>query len=156
MLAQLTELIPGSDLWPQFTRNLSEQFEARLVNVVINQSPSIFLKGMSDSIIPIIVSHGEGKAEWQNEKDLHHNVASNLVALQYVNNYGQVTQTYPANPNGSSQGVTGLTTQDGRVTIMMPHPERCVLTKQFSWHPKDWSEESPWRQMFYNVRKWVG
>ncbi|MCK5525116.1 MAG: phosphoribosylformylglycinamidine synthase [Thiomargarita sp.] len=149
MMAQLRDLIPGASHWPNFVRNQSEQFEARLVMVEVTDSPSIFLKGMAGSRLPVVVSHGEGRVE---------NVAieNDLVALRYVNNYGAVTESYPANPNGSPDGITGLTTPDGRFTIMMPHPERLFLSTQYSWLPDDWQNENgPWMQMFWNARNEV-
>ncbi|MDM8563172.1 phosphoribosylformylglycinamidine synthase subunit PurQ, partial [Candidatus Marithioploca araucensis] len=149
MMAQLRDLIPGASHWPNFVRNQSEQFEARLVMVEVTDSPSIFLKGMAGSRLPVVVSHGEGRVE---------NVAieNDLVALRYVNNYGTVTESYPANPNGSPDGITGLTTPDGRFTIMMPHPERLFLSTQYSWLPDDWQNENgPWMQMFWNARNEV-
>jgi phosphoribosylformylglycinamidine synthase len=156
MLSQLQSLIPGSDHWPTFARNQSEQFEARLSLVKVRQSPSIFFQEMEDSVIPIIVSHGEGQACFKNHEDQNLLLEDNLVPLQYVNNYGDITDQYPANPNGSVQGITALTNQDGRVTLMMPHPERGFRTVQFSWYPADWHPEySPWIKMFANARKWL-
>jgi len=154
MMAQLRHLIPGAEQWPIFVRNESEQFEARLTMVEVTSSPSIFLQNMAGSRLPIVVSHGEGQVEFGN-KNLAHQ-PSNLVALRYVNNYGQVTESYPANPNGSSKGITSVTTPDGRFTIMMPHPERLFLSHQYSWLPDDWTDEAgPWMQMFWNARRWV-
>jgi len=150
MLAALKELIPGADNWPEFLKNTSEQFEARVVSVKIQESPSILLKGMEGSIIPVPTAHGEGRAELHGQKP-----DMNLVSAQYVDNYGMVTENYPANPNGSPQGITALTTADGRATIIMPHPERAFLSRQLSWHPAGWSEESPWIQIFHNARTWV-
>ncbi len=145
MLAQLQELIPGAS-FPNFTRNLSEQFESRLVMVKILESASVFFQGMADSRLPIVVAHGEGRVTAT--------VANELVTLQYINNVGCVTENYPTNPNGSKSGVTGLTTTDGRVTIMMPHPERLFLSSQYSWLPDSWDDENgPWMQMFWNARK---
>jgi phosphoribosylformylglycinamidine synthase len=152
MLSQLKELIPGSDHWPQFERNISEQFEARFSLVEIVESPSILLKGMAGSTMPIAVAHGEGRAEFASTND----VDNALVAMRYVDNYGKPTERYPNNPNGSPRGITALTTTDGRVTIMMPHPERVTRTVQHSWHPDDWGKEGPWLRLFHNARKWVG
>jgi phosphoribosylformylglycinamidine synthase len=163
MMAQLRDLIPGATQWPHFVRNHSEQFEARLVMVEILRSPSIFLQDMEGARLPIVVSHGEGKAEFPENPNafpftpVQQVVANGLVTLRYVNHHGQVTQTYPYNPNGSPLGVTGLTTPDGRFTIMMPHPERVFLRHQYSWLPSTWQEaEGPWMQMFWNARRWLG
>jgi len=152
MLSQLKELIPGSDHWPQFERNISEQFEARFSLVEIVESPSILLKGMAGSTMPIAVAHGEGRAQFASTND----VDNALVSMRYVDNYGKPTERYPNNPNGSPRGITALTTTDGRVTIMMPHPERVTRTVQHSWHPDDWGKEGPWLRLFHNARKWVG
>jgi phosphoribosylformylglycinamidine synthase len=152
MLSQLKELIPGSDHWPRFERNTSEQFEARFSLVEIVDSPSVLLKGMAGTIIPIAVAHGEGRADFGETGSLK----DSLVAMRYVDNYGQVTSHYPQNPNGSPEGITALTTTDGRVTIMMPHPERVIRTVQHSWHPDNWSKDGPWLRLFHNARKWVG
>jgi phosphoribosylformylglycinamidine synthase len=150
MLANLKELIPGAEDWPRFLKNSSEQFEARLVSVKVKKSPSIFFKDMEDSIIPVPVAHGEGRAEFGGR-----NFDDKLVGLQYVDNFGEVTRQYPLNPNGSPEGITALTTKDGRATIMMPHPERAFLTKQLSWHPDEWGENSPWFKIFQNARQWA-
>ncbi|MDM8566131.1 phosphoribosylformylglycinamidine synthase [Candidatus Halobeggiatoa sp. HSG11] len=145
MLSQLQELIPGAK-FPKFTGNLSEQFESRLVMVKIVESTSVFLQGMAGSCLPIVVAHGEGRVDER--------VANDLVALRYIDSNGWITENYPANPNGSNSGVTGVTTPDGRVTIMMPHPERLFLSSQYSWLPNSWSEkEGPWMQMFWNARR---
>jgi phosphoribosylformylglycinamidine synthase len=150
VLAALKELIPGADNWPAFLRNTSEQFEARVVTTQVNDSPSIFFKGMAGLILPVPVAHGEGQAVFEGRPD------NDLVVAQYVDNYGEVTEQYPANPNGSPEGITALTTPDGRATILMPHPERAWLSRQLSWHPADWQEYSPWFQMFINARAWTG
>ena len=156
MLAQLKDIISGADHWPVFLRNESEQFEARLVMVEVQKSPSIFLNGMEGSRIPLVVSHGEGRSSYTLEESKQA-IEKGIVSLSYITNSGEVADQYPANPNGSELGLTGLTTTDGRVTIMMPHPERVFLKKQFSWLPDDWKQEdSPWMQMFRNARKWVG
>jgi phosphoribosylformylglycinamidine synthase len=149
-LAALKEIIPGADTWPEFLRNQSEQFEARVVTVRINETPSIFFKGMAGSRLPVPTAHGEGRAEFHGQK-----IDKKLVSAQYVDNFGKVTETYPANPNGSPEGITALTTPDGRATIIMPHPERVFLTRQLSWHPADWDEESPWFKIFQNARAWA-
>jgi len=154
MMSSLHELIPGTDAWPQFVRNDSEQFEARVSMVEVQESPSILLAGMSGSHLPIAVAHGEGRAEFvRNSADIAED--SGLVSLRYVDNYGEVADSYPANPNGSPHGITGMTTTDGRFTIMMPHPERVFRTAQFSWHPDEWGEDGPWLRMFRNARCWV-
>lgn len=156
MLSQLKPLIPGAEHWPTFGRNQSEQFEARLSLVKVRQSPSLFFQEMEDSVIPIVVSHGEGQTQFNESQDASILLEKNLVPLQYVNNYGDVTEHYPANPNGSLQGITALTNSDGRFTIMMPHPERVFRTVQFSWHPPEWHPEfSPWIKMFDNARRWL-
>jgi len=152
MLSQLSELIPGSDHWPRFERNISEQFEARFSLVEIVESPSILLKDMAGSMMPIAVSHGEGRADFSETGSLE----QALVAVRYVDNYGQATEQYPQNPNGSPSGITALTTTDGRVTIMMPHPERVIRSVQHSWRPESWGKEGPWLRMFQNARHWVG
>jgi phosphoribosylformylglycinamidine synthase len=156
MLSQLQSLIPGANAWPLFERNESEQFEARLALVNIPESPSILLRGMAGSVLPIVVSHGEGYANFPSDELRTKAQQDNHVALRYVDNVHRVTEVYPANPNGSPQGITGLTTQDGRATIMMPHPERIFRTTQMSWHPDEWGEYSAWMRMFRNARKWVG
>ena len=150
MLSHLRELIPGSDHWPRFLRNRSEQFEARLSLVEILESPSLFLEGMAGSRLPIATSHGEGRVEFDNEIDRFS--SSYTIAVRYVDNFGNVAQTYPANPNGSHDGICGLANDDGRVTIMMPHPERVARTLQNSWHPEEWGEDGPWMRMFRNAR----
>ncbi len=152
MLSQLKELIPGSDHWPRFSRNLSEQFEARFSLVEIVDSPSVLLKGMAGSVMPIAVAHGEGRVDYSETGT----EAEAIVAMRYVDHYGKATETYPLNPNGSKGGVTALTTEDGRVTIMMPHPERVTRAVQHSWHPDNWGKEGPWARLFQNARRWVG
>jgi phosphoribosylformylglycinamidine synthase len=155
MLSALKELIPGAADWPSFERNLSEQFEARLSMVQVNDSPSIFFKGMAGSQMPIPVAHGEGRAVFANQANLRQAKSQQLIPLQYIDHDGQVADHYPANPNGSPQGITALTSLDGRATIMMPHPERAFLTQQYSWHPADWPIEGPWLRLFQNARTWV-
>ncbi len=155
MLSNLQELIPGTTAWPRFVRNESEQFEARLVMVEVQSSRSVFLDGMAGSRLPIAVAHGEGRTEF-GVGDLEALTQSGQVAMRYVDHQGQATTRYPYNPNGSDQGITGLTNDDGRVTIMMPHPERLFRTAQFSWHPENWGEDGPWLRMFRNARKWLG
>lgn len=155
MLSALKELIPGTELWPRFLKNTSEQFEARLINVQINESPSLFFKGMAGSILPVPVAHGEGRAMFNSDDAMQQALEEELVPWQFVDGDKTVTETYPRNPNGSPLGITSLTTPDGRATIVMPHPERVFLTRQLSWHPDDWGENSPWFTMFQNAREWV-
>jgi phosphoribosylformylglycinamidine synthase len=155
MLAALKDLIPGTELWPKFLRNRSDQFEARLSLVEIVDSPSVLLRGMAGSRIPIVTAHGEGRAAFSSPDVLARCDAS-LTALRFVTNGGATAERYPANPNGSPNGIAGLCNADGRVTIMMPHPERVFRTVQMSWHPADWGECSPWQQLFDNARSWVG
>lgn len=156
MLSALKELIPGSDHWPRFLQNRSGRYEARLVSVKINDSKSILFNGMAGSILPVPTAHGEGRAVFESTSELEYSLKNNLVCGQYVDNYGKVTDQYPLNPNGSEQGITSLTSQDGRATIIMPHPERVFLTKQLSYHPIDWPDESPWFKIFQNARDWIG
>ena len=154
MLSHLKELIPGAENWPRFLRNKSEQFEARLSLVEVVESPSLFLHGMAGSRMPIATSHGEGRAEFADDTARY--ASSYTVALRYVDNYGEVADRYPANPNGSHDGICGLSNEDGRVTIMMPHPERVALARQNSWHPDDWGDDGPWMRMFRNARVAIG
>jgi phosphoribosylformylglycinamidine synthase len=156
MLSNLHELIPGSEGWPRFVRNQSEQFEARLVMVEVTSSPSAFLDGMTGSRMPIAVAHGEGRVEFASGTSAKALSDNELVALRYVDNRGRETTRYPYNPNGSESGITGITTRDGRVTIMMPHPERVFRAVQHSWRPDTWQEDGPWLRMFRNARKWFG
>jgi phosphoribosylformylglycinamidine synthase len=155
MMSNLHELIPGTEFWPHFVRNRSEQFEARVAMVQIQESASIFLQGMAGSRLPIAIAHGEGHAEFESEEALLEADLSGTVALRYVDNHGKVTEAYPANPNGSPRGITGLTSRDGRVTIMMPHPERVFRAVQNSWRPDEWQEDGGWMRMFRNARVWV-
>jgi phosphoribosylformylglycinamidine synthase len=157
MMSNLHELIPGADNWPRFVRNESEQFEARVAMVEVLKSPSLFLAGMEGSRMPIAVAHGEGRAEFA-DADMGPALAlrDHRVAMRWVNNYGDPTEIYPYNPNGSPLGITGLTTADGRVTIMMPHPERVFRAVQHSWGLDTWGEDGPWMRMFRNARAWVG
>ncbi|MGB1200942.1 phosphoribosylformylglycinamidine synthase [Cognaticolwellia aestuarii] len=156
MLSNLKEIIPGAQAWPRFVQNKSERFEARFSLVEIQENPSIFFDGMAGSRMPIAVSHGEGRAEFSSDDAIDAANESGTVAMRYVDNYGHITETYPANPNGSPDGITALTTTDGRVTIMMPHPERVFRTVANSWHPDEWQEDSPWVRMFRNARKFIG
>lgn len=153
MMSTLSELIPGADLWPRFVRNRSERFEARFSLVKVTESPSLLLQGMVGSQMPIAVSHGEGFAEFRNAEQLAQLEAQNLVGLRFVDHYGNPTEQYPLNPNGSVKGITAVTTKDGRSTIMMPHPERVFRTVSNSWHPDNWGEDSPWMRLFRNARK---
>ncbi len=152
MMSALKSLIPGADAWPRFERNKVEQFEARFTMVELPESPSLFFGGMAGSRLPVVISHGEGRAEFDSAEQ-QSNV---LVAMRYLDNAGLPTEVYPYNPNGSPAGITGVTTADGRFSIMMPHPERVFRTVQMSWHPAELGEDSPWLRMFGNARKWVG
>ena len=154
MLSNLHELIPGSDHWPHFVRNHSEQFEGRTALVQVQENDSIFFQGMAGSHMPIAIAHGEGHAEFANDEQRQ--ACESKVALRFVDGYGQVTQDYPANPNGSVNGITGLTAASGRVTIMMPHPERVYRSCTNSWVDSAWGEDGPWMRMFRNARVWVG
>ncbi|MGV7092303.1 phosphoribosylformylglycinamidine synthase [Siccibacter turicensis] len=156
MMSNLRELIPGSDLWPRFVRNQSDRFEARFSLVEVTASPSLLLQGMVGSHMPIAVSHGEGRVEVRDAAHLAQIESKGLVALRYIDNVGNVTETYPANPNGSPNGITAVTSESGRVTIMMPHPERVFRTVANSWHPAEWGEDSPWMRIFRNARKQLG
>jgi phosphoribosylformylglycinamidine synthase len=155
MMSNLHELIPGTEFWPHFVRNRSEQFEARVAMVQVQESSSIFLRGMAGTRMPIAIAHGEGHAEFESEEALLEADLSGCVSLRFVDTHGKVTETYPANPNGSSRGITGLSSRDGRVTIMMPHPERVFRAVQNSWRPDEWQEDGGWMRMFRNARVWV-
>jgi phosphoribosylformylglycinamidine synthase len=155
MLSNLKSLIPGAEHWAHFVQNQSARFEARAAMVEIQQSPSILLKGMQGSRMPIAVSHGEGQAEFALENQLASLEQENLVSMRFVDNYGKVTRQYPANPNGSVNGITGLTSNDGRATIMMPHPERVFRAVSNSWRDPSWAEDSPWMRMFRNARVFI-
>lgn len=156
MLSQLKSIIPGTETWPSFHRNTSEQFEARFSLVKIEETPSIFLQGMHGSVIPVVVSHGEGRAVFDTISDISSACSDQLVAMRYVDHHHQVSERYPYNPNGSHQGVTSLTSKNGRVLIMMPHPERVYRTVQNSWYPNSWGEDGPWLRLFRNARQFVG
>jgi phosphoribosylformylglycinamidine synthase len=151
MMSSLKSIIPGAAHWPKFTRNVSEQFEARFAMVEVLESPSIFFKGMVGTHAPIAVSHGEGFANFAHTG----NEQAVQVALRFIDNRGNATETYPLNPNGSPGGITSVTTEDGRFTVMMPHPERVFRSVINSWHPDGWGEDGPWMRMFYNARSWV-
>ncbi|OIO71928.1 MAG: phosphoribosylformylglycinamidine synthase [Zetaproteobacteria bacterium CG_4_9_14_3_um_filter_49_83] len=150
MMSRLKDMIPGAQDWPVFERNRSEQFEARLLQVEVMDSPSIFLQGMAGSRLPLVVAHGEGRAVFDSPEQQQRAHA----ALRYVHG-GQAATRYPFNPNGSPDGLTGFTTEDGRFSIMMPHPERLFRTAQYSWHPDHWGEDGPWLRIFRNARVWV-
>jgi phosphoribosylformylglycinamidine synthase len=152
MLSNLKDIIPGAQHWPQFLRNTSEQYEARLATVEVIDSPSLFLRDMAGSHIPVVVAHGEGRVDFLRECS----PSKSNACLRYVDNRGRPTEDYPLNPNGSPGGLTGFTAADGRVTIMMPHPERVFRSVQMSWHPAEWGEDSPWMRIFRNARAWVG
>jgi phosphoribosylformylglycinamidine synthase len=153
MLSNLRELIPGAWNWPHFVRNRSEQFEARTLLLEVQETPSILLSGMAGSRIPIAVAHGEGRVEFRDAA--HRAAARPIVVTRYLENDGRIAERYPANPNGSPEGIAGLTTEDGRVTIMMPHPERVFRAVQNSWRPDDWGVDGPWMRLFRNARVWV-
>jgi len=156
MMSNLRSIIPGSEHWPHFVRNTSEQFEARFSMIEVCETPSIFMKDMAGSKIPIAVSHGEGRAEFISSEQVDATNNSGLVTTRFINNYGEVTEQYPSNPNGSPFGITGLTSVDGRVTIMMPHPERVARSVQNSYASSEWGEDGPWMRMFRNARVWIG
>lgn len=156
MMSNLHELIPGAEHWPHFVQNASERFEARFVSLKIEKTSSVLFQGMEGSVLPIAVAHGEGRAEFSSASAAKACSESGLVALRYVDNFHNVTEQYPLNPNGAPFGITGLTTRDGRVTIMMPHPERVFRTVQYSWHPDHWGEDGPWMRMFRNGRAFIG
>jgi phosphoribosylformylglycinamidine synthase len=151
MMAQLRDIIPGAEHWPTFQRNASEQYEARLALLEVGESPSVFLRGMAGSRIPVAVAHGEGRAVFADVIDQ----GAVDVAARYVEG-GRVAERYPANPNGSPDGIAGVASRDGRATILMPHPERTLRSANFSWAPADWPEDSPWQRMFRNARVWLG
>ncbi|WP_076591489.1 phosphoribosylformylglycinamidine synthase [Herminiimonas arsenitoxidans] len=152
MMSNLKSIIPGAQAWPKFTRNKAEQFQARFSMVEVADSPSIFFNGMAGTQSAIAIAHGEGYADFS----LTGNIDEALVAMRFVDNKGRATETYPYNPNGSPQGITSVTTPDGRFTVLMPHAERVFRSVQQSWHPEAWGEDSPWMRMFRNARKWIG
>jgi phosphoribosylformylglycinamidine synthase len=156
MMSALHSIIPGSGHWPRFVQNRSERFEARLVSVKIEKSPSVLFAGMEGSVLPLVTAHGEGFAEFADAAATKACSESGLVCARFVDNRQQVTEQYPLNPNSSPFGMTAFTTTTGRVTILMPHPERVFRTVQMSWHPADWPEDSPWMRLFRNARAWVG
>jgi len=169
MLSNLKSIIPGAATWPRFVQNLSERYEGRYVSVHIEESPSVLLAGMAGSVIPIAVAHGEGRAEFPNDAAARAFSAGGLVAGRFVDHQQSraiakgatpavpiFTDRYPLNPNGSPYGMTLLTSATGRVTIMMPHPERVFRSACMSWSPPDWPEDSPWMRLFDNARSWAG
>jgi phosphoribosylformylglycinamidine synthase len=156
MVANLHAIIPGAAHWPKFVRNLSEQYEARVALVRVEQSPSVLFRGMHGSILPIVVAHGEGQAEFRADGARNLLEAHGGVALRWVDTRGRATQVYPANPNGSTAAIAAVCSDDGRVTITMPHPERVFRTVQHSWAPSDWGEDSGWMRLFRNARVWLG
>jgi len=155
MMSNLHSIIPGSEHWPHFVRNKSEQFEARFAMVEVLESPSLFFNGMAGSLMPIAVAHGEGFAEFSDTAMVNSVLDDKLVTMRFVDYNSAPTELYPFNPNGSPQGITGLTTRDGRFSIMMPHPERVFRAVQHSWHPSDWTEDAPWMRMFRNARRYI-
>jgi phosphoribosylformylglycinamidine synthase len=156
MLAALAELIPGSDLWPRFRRNRSEQFEGRVALVEVLSTVSPFFEGMTGSILPIAVAHGEGRATFSSAQGAERLLAEGGVALRYVDNHGRPTDRYPANPNGSPAGIAGIVSRDGRVAATMPHPERVYRAVQNSWRPSTWDEDGGWLRLFRNARRALG
>ncbi|WP_101757402.1 phosphoribosylformylglycinamidine synthase [Oceanicoccus sp. KOV_DT_Chl] len=156
MMSNLKSLIPGAEHWPRFVRNLSEQFEARVALVQVPESPSILFQGMAGSHMPVAIAHGEGRAEFTDAAHQQAMADSGKVALQYIDNHLHITEQYPANPNGSPAGISGVSSADGRVTIMMPHPERVFRAVQNSWQPEGWAEDGAWMRLFRNGRHWLG
>jgi phosphoribosylformylglycinamidine synthase len=152
MMSNLKSIIPGAHAWPKFTTNKSEKFEARFAMVEVLDSPSIFFNGMAGTQTAIAIAHGEGYADFSQTG----NISEAVAAMRFVDNHGVATEAYPYNPNGSPQGLTSVTTADGRFTVMMPHAERVFRSVQQSWHPEAWGEDSPWMRMFRNARKFVG
>jgi phosphoribosylformylglycinamidine synthase len=155
MMSLLHELIPGAGNWPTFERNRSEQFEARVSLLKVAASPSIFMQGMQNSVFPIAVAHGEGLVRFANNSSHSQLKIAQAISVQYVDNHDQVTEHYPENPNGSPAGIAGVCSKDGRVTIMMPHPERVFRAVQNSWRADDWIEDAPTMRMFRNARAWL-
>ena len=151
-ISTLAEIIPGAENWPRFVRNKSERFEARAAMVKINDTNSLWFKGMAGSHMPIAVSHGEGRVEFKTPENLTALQAQNLIVAQYIDSHLNVTETYPANPNGSALGITAISNVDGRIAAMMPHPERVFRAVSNSWYPEDWSEDGAWMRIFRNAR----
>jgi phosphoribosylformylglycinamidine synthase len=160
MFAELADIIPGAEHWPRFTTNQSERFEARLSQVEVLDSPSLFFAGMAGTRLPIAVAHGEGFANFAHRGNQAAITQGGLAAMRYTDHFGQPTETYPLNPNGSPGGLTAVTTADGRFTAMMPHPERVFRNVQMSWTDLSGTggldAASPWMQLWRNARKWVG
>ncbi|NDG45276.1 MAG: phosphoribosylformylglycinamidine synthase, partial [Gammaproteobacteria bacterium] len=156
MMAGLKSLIPGAEDWPDFTANLSGQFESRMVMTEILDSESMFFSGMQGARLPVVVAHGEGRASFSDPQAIERLGRAGQISLRFVDNAGLAMERYPYNPNGSPDGITGLSAADGRVTIMMPHPERLFRTVTNSWYPKEWGEHGPWLRMFQNARAFVG
>jgi phosphoribosylformylglycinamidine synthase len=152
MMSNLKSIIPGAHAWPKFTTNKSEKFEARFSMVEVLDSPSIFFQGMAGTQTAIAIAHGEGYADFTQTG----NIGEAIGALRFIDNKGAATEAYPYNPNGSPQGLTAVTTADGRFTVMMPHAERVFRSVQQSWHPESWGEDSPWMRMFRNARQFIG
>jgi phosphoribosylformylglycinamidine synthase len=152
MLAHLKSIIPGAEHWPTFARNASEQYEARLVTLEVLDAGSILFRGMAGSRIPVVTAHGEGRAVFAEGSK----AGKATACVRFVDNRGKATDTFPYNPNGSPDGLAGFTAASGRVTILMPHPERVFRTVQMSWHPREWGEDSPWMRIFRNARVFVG
>jgi phosphoribosylformylglycinamidine synthase len=156
MFAELAQIIPGAEAWPRFTTNRSERFEARLGQVEVLDTPSLFLQGMAGSRLPIAVAHGEGFANFEKQLGGRGDPSQVIAAMRFTDSQGKPANSYPANPNGSPDGLTAVTTADGRFTAMMPHPERVFRNVQMSWTPLDISALSPWMQLWHNARRWVG
>ena len=156
MMAGLKSLIPGAEDWPNFTANLSGQFESRMVMTEILDSESIFFSGMQGARLPVVVAHGEGRASFSDPQAIERLGRAGQISLRFVDNAGLAMERYPYNPNGSPDGITGLCASGGRVMVMMPHPERVFRTVTNSWHPADWAEHGPWLRMFQNARAFVG
>jgi phosphoribosylformylglycinamidine synthase len=156
MLAALKELIPGAAGWPRFVRNRSEQYEARLVLAQVPSSSSVLFAGMHGSVLPVVCSHGEGLAEFGADASAERLLEEGGVSLRFVDHRDRPTERYPYNPNGSPAGIAGVCSADGRVTALMPHPERVFRTVQHSWAPREWGEDGGWMRLFRNARVFVG
>ena len=154
MVSNLKDIIPGTQHWPHFVKNKSEQYEARVIQAQVQESNSVLLAGMAGSSMPLVVAHGEGRAEFESAEQLQ--AIKNQIAVCYVDSQKNIASQYPSNPNGSPDGIAGLTDDDGRVTIMMPHPERIFRTVANSWSDDSWGEYSPWMRLFRNARVWLG